>query len=405
MGCQFGENCVHSHSDPNSVAFCRYFMRSGGCLLGTKCTFRHQEYAVYPDTKNTTTTDPMVSPLRSMKCPKVDQSIGATAKVYRHPIDAINRTDIGLAAYYTSCGRKDYYNAAGKGKFVEFVMRKKWNKRKLVESLGDRLRKKPSALWTEIDADFPSPRLVVVSDSKSDDESDGKMSDQKMENEIKCRVLRRCMVYGAKSCCVPLEMVDGGCYHLDRMLVALQFYATLDLNVEVDCDRFMRFMKQQYTALLYDFEHIVECHGDWKSMGKYVDRSRLDRLGTGCNVVNCLLIFRQKMDLDTLQYLEHGDGSNDELMFYRDLMDSMHCLLAHGCDIGIFSLSDWLLIGLRLFFADAFCEGMKIKIGGGPEVKAMKWKHPLYDYMSTVQCGKEQVAVFSTSWCMTRNHR
>lgn len=292
MGCKWGAGCWESHEDPQSVSECILIRKKDGCPYGTKC-------------------------------------------YDRHPIDAINQTDLGLAAYYTSCGRKDYYNEEGKGKFVLFVAAQKWTKSNLEKALGDGAA--PSDLWQEIDPHFPSPKVVVGGNVSDDTECDN-MGDGESESKGKFGVLRRSMLYGEESSCVPLDRTEGGCLHLDRMLCALEMYAAMDLNVESHCERFMQFVTVQYKSLLWDFMHIVECHGDWKKMGQYVEQSRLDTLAaTKCNVANCLLLFRQKMDLDTIQYLEQGDGANDELMFYRDLMDAMHCLLAHGCDIGMLS--------------------------------------------------------------------
>jgi len=130
-----------------------------------------------------------------------------------------------------------------------------------------------------------------------------------------------------------------------------------------------------------------------------------------CNEHNCLLLYRhhekhRKLSGDSGFKSSESSGESESkvseedddddvldnnMLFYRDLMDAMHCFVAHGYDIGFrikVKPTDNSLIGSM---AD--------------DMEMMRWEGDAqYAYICRIQCAKHEVYCFSTSWCVARSH-
>eukprot|EP01084_Bolivina_argentea_P129434 228611_1 len=62
--------------------------------------------------------------------------------------------DQALAIYYKTCGRNDYYDEKGNGKFMKFVTKNAFDPNMIELELGDNV-KPEECLYIEMDQDFP----------------------------------------------------------------------------------------------------------------------------------------------------------------------------------------------------------------------------------------------------------
>ena len=130
---------------------------------------------------------------------------------------------------------------------------------------------------------------------------------------------------------------------------ALQYYSTLNLQVEADRIRFKSFVQDRCRALLLDYVDILDAYrrGNFE-----VDIHRWEM--EKCNPSNCKLLRKRKRrklsgtnSASSCKWSESCEESESKVsteeddddvldantLFYRNLMDSMHCFVAHGYDL------------------------------------------------------------------------
>eukprot|EP01084_Bolivina_argentea_P272972 464889_1 len=123
------------------------------------------------------------------------------------------------------------------------------------------------------------------------------------------------------------------CEHLNRLLQTETFYQTLDIvNNSSDKHKFIKYVYGEKTqkTLLNDFIHILTAHTDISDITRH--------LTTKCNFQNCVLLqrhFRDRSKNIKSEYYKNEEMSNEEWLFYLDIMDSFHCHIYHIYDIGM----------------------------------------------------------------------
>jgi len=224
--------------------------------------------------------------------------------------------------------------------------------------------------------------------------SDGVVKEEKSISAAKVSNFRCPVIQTvpSKLRCHDITAKKDGCSLVNKMISTLRHYSKLDVSAD-DADRaeFVHFMSRDLHSLLEDYVHILECHP--ASDVEVVQRlkSAEFELFSACDASNCLMLAPKMTDRDNLCpafgsaggckwgseclkshsdpnsvklcdnflkpegcpfqnscYFRHqtwpqnggastpatGRTSQEEMfVFFRDLMDSMHCFLIHSHDI------------------------------------------------------------------------
>lgn len=121
------------------------------------------------------------------------------------------------------------------------------------------------------------------------------------------------------------------CRRVNRVVDALKYISTLDIaNSEDDRKLFEHFMQETYTyiALLRDYSHIFKEHGDVEKLRNLVDFNS-DEFPLHSFGVQNRKQFRAR------DYLQKIVVDSDDMSFWCDLLNIIHCHLFHHCDMGI----------------------------------------------------------------------
>ena len=131
------------------------------------------------------------------------------------------------------------------------------------------------------------------------------------------------------------------------MISALIFYSTINPSkIERDESQFMEYCNKTYPELLNDYIHIMDKHQN--DIHQINGRIRTDlHLMTECheNYQNCALLLRHYRDrtkeMSSLksEYIETNKDfpkeERNDLVFYIDLLDAMHCIWFHSEHLGL----------------------------------------------------------------------
>ena len=123
------------------------------------------------------------------------------------------------------------------------------------------------------------------------------------------------------------------CSCTKRIIMALHHYQTVNReNNEETRDNIVKFFKHVYKGLLNDFIHIITYHNDTIELEEIQEILLKDSDTNPCDISNCLMASRYHRDR-TKDDIKCDD---DEIhMFYRDIMDQIHCYLYHLFDMGL----------------------------------------------------------------------
>jgi len=241
--------------------------------------------------------------------------------------------------------------------------------------------------------------------------------------------------------CHDLEQKEEGCSYLNRMISTLRHYSKIDVsNDDADAAEFLDFMGQNVGNILDDFIHIMEGHPPPDIQLIQQRKSAEFQLFNACDPNNCLMLIpKQKEEKELCPafgsaggckwgdactkshdnpnsvklcdnflkpegcpfgkecYFRHQTWSQPEkatpaggeaFVFYRDLMDSMHCYLIHSQDIEY-------RIKVR--------HRMKVEDQRMDEAKWKIWGDDRFRFKKKVTCGQHDVFIFKGSRCVTRS--
>jgi len=194
--------------------------------------------------------------------------------------------------------------------------------------------------------------------------------------------------------CTSLHEDGGRCSHLDRMILTLKYYSKWNVVSDAhDKGQFMEFVNEIYVTLLKDYVHIMDKHHDSTDWKKEID-AIYKKWGEEfqsykpCDLKNnnCLLLDVHRKETDDAnsdeRKMESEEVEGKQLMFYRDLMDSMHCYLLHQHENG-----------LRIRVTDHNKRVVR---------KHKKWSDDRFHYEYRIQCNLHDVYVFRTDSCQSR---
>merc|ERR1719474_2660048 len=125
------------------------------------------------------------------------------------------------------------------------------------------------------------------------------------------------------------------------MILTLKYYSKWNVVTDAeDKSQFMEFVKGIYVTLLNDYVHIMRAHKDdvdWEreldAIAKRWAKDFSSYKQCALENSNCLLLDVHRQDRDE-EKAESEQLESRELVFYRDLMDSMHCYLVHRHENG-----------------------------------------------------------------------
>ena len=121
------------------------------------------------------------------------------------------------------------------------------------------------------------------------------------------------------------------CASIPRLIQALAYYAKLDvIGNEGDRNDFVRFVTEIYPELLNDFTHLVSQHNH--SLQQIKEHFLED---TACKIATCehsSRHYRQEKKKQVDYSVKHK--LDPELVFFIDLMDSLHFYLFHCIESG-----------------------------------------------------------------------
>ena len=119
------------------------------------------------------------------------------------------------------------------------------------------------------------------------------------------------------------------CVRVDRVRDALKYLSKLDIeNREWDRQSFKCFVQKIYVSLLADYCHIFKEHGDVKKLKNAAHR-KPDSFPLHSFGVQNGQQFRER------DYLRRMMADPEDMSFWCDLLNSMHCHLFHHRDMGI----------------------------------------------------------------------
>eukprot|EP01084_Bolivina_argentea_P260150 439225_1 len=125
------------------------------------------------------------------------------------------------------------------------------------------------------------------------------------------------------------------CECIERMTNALKYCLSLHiLENDYDDRQFIKFCHEIYVLLLDDYIHIITLHNN-----DLIDIFHLlieEYKFNTCDIQNCKILSRHySNDIDYKYSYDNDDDHYDDLIFYTNIIDSMHCYLIHMYDTGM----------------------------------------------------------------------
>eukprot|EP01084_Bolivina_argentea_P084460 152733_1 len=133
--------------------------------------------------------------------------------------------------------------------------------------------------------------------------------------------------------CISLE---EGCECINRMHSALRYYSSLNLDHSQHAEnKLVKYCNMTYKLLLNDYVHIVTNHNSDTDLHKIFNLLTASDDYIECTIAKCTLSSRHYRDRNVNNINKSKVESNKDFMFYRDILDSMHCFLFHLYDFGL----------------------------------------------------------------------
>ena len=187
---------------------------------------------------------------------------------------------------------------------------------------------------------------------------------------------------------------------MDRMVDALIYFSKMDIgNREDDRKLFKQFVRETYTSFLEDYCHIFKEYGNLEKL-KILAQLKPDafRSLSSCGVHNCYYSLSKVTEFGHYfrdsTYIRNQNimGDPEDVSFWWDLMESMHCLLFHLYDMGI-----------RIKFTDSRSKDNGMDSWNEKEQrKMMKWDDPNFHFVRFIQFGHYSVYIFAQPYNQAR---
>eukprot|EP01084_Bolivina_argentea_P294146 506051_1 len=124
----------------------------------------------------------------------------------------------------------------------------------------------------------------------------------------------------------------NNCKYTNRIIYALTFYQASAVARE------LFFESINYPSLLDDYIHIITTHNDSIQLEKIFEMMISKHNLKPCDIFTCPMAVsyhRDRVKDDQKQQNSIDNGLFNEILFYRDIMDGIHCYLYHLYDLGL----------------------------------------------------------------------
>eukprot|EP01084_Bolivina_argentea_P093074 167414_1 len=127
--------------------------------------------------------------------------------------------------------------------------------------------------------------------------------------------------------------VEKRCQPVERIINILKYYSLLDINNnEHDKQQLTKFCLESHKSLLDDYIHVITKHNNAKDLKTIFNILSDHENYIACNLVNCSSCFRHWSNEENNN---EEQQSSKEFIFYRDIMDQIHCYVFHLYDVGL----------------------------------------------------------------------
>eukprot|EP01083_Nonionella_stella_P033741 92328_1 len=105
------------------------------------------------------------------------------------------------------------------------------------------------------------------------------------------------------------------CHCLERMRLSVSNFISLDIRNENDQNQLVQYCIEEHPTLIDDYIHLTTEHS------KGCDQNTL------CNATHCVIL--QRYENRQTQPTKTTTAGNDHFVFFREILDAMHCFLHH----------------------------------------------------------------------------
>eukprot|EP01084_Bolivina_argentea_P266085 451211_1 len=123
------------------------------------------------------------------------------------------------------------------------------------------------------------------------------------------------------------------CSGIERIIHAMKYYKALNTEAKQSEESFIEFCTQTYTLLLDDFIHIIQIHTN--DLEHIINHMWNEYGIEQCHINNCTSLLRHYENDNQKISTNTNSSKNDNFIFYRNTMDSIHCYFFHSYDIGL----------------------------------------------------------------------
>eukprot|EP01084_Bolivina_argentea_P060872 111202_1 len=126
------------------------------------------------------------------------------------------------------------------------------------------------------------------------------------------------------------------CIQIRRLVHSLQYYQSLHLihDTKQLQASLNKFCTEKYKYLIDDYNHVILCHDDIGPIHSFIQKNYTEL--SLCDFCTCSLFKRTNRNSAREKEEKNESESNDvEFVFWRDLLDRMHCYMVHLFDSGL----------------------------------------------------------------------
>eukprot|EP01084_Bolivina_argentea_P019118 35561_1 len=168
----------------------------------------------------------------------------------------------------------------------------------------------------------------------------GLYEQEQQRNEFKTNNYQLLKKYNREQTGTEEQCTVRKCENIIRIINALKYFQSLDNMNNEDQQNLVEFC-DKYQSLLDDYIHILGAHNNDHDLEKIFDLMINDYKLKDCDIIKCTLslrYYRNRHIQSNSKYIENNKTNQfDELqfLFYRDVMDQIHCYLYHLYDTAL----------------------------------------------------------------------
>eukprot|EP01084_Bolivina_argentea_P051593 94925_1 len=131
--------------------------------------------------------------------------------------------------------------------------------------------------------------------------------------------------------------IGDSCSVINQIIASLKYYSSLNiLNKKKDRNKLVKYCTTANNPVLDNYIHLINIHNN--DIEQIYNLVQNDRNMISCDGHNCLLLQRHHRNrhYDHIKIEAMKKETNDKhFIFYRDIMDALHCYVFHLYDVGL----------------------------------------------------------------------